>query len=59
MATIYSSFTNKLITSNFSSIPIVFYPFFTWISLGGVDLCFSLMLVRKANNVEEKTARVA
>jgi len=34
-------------TSNFSSILIVFYWFFTWISLDDVDLHFSLMLVRK------------
>jgi len=40
--------------SNPSSILIVFHQFFTWIALGDVDLSFSLMLVRKANVLEEK-----
>jgi hypothetical protein len=39
--------------SNFSSIPIVFHWFFTWIALGDVD--FSFMLARKANAVAEET----
>jgi hypothetical protein len=41
--------------SNFSSIPIVFHQFFTWIALGDVDLRFSLILVGKANAIEEET----
>jgi hypothetical protein len=40
---------------NFSSMPIVFHRFFTWLALGDADLCFSLILVRKASAVEEKT----
>jgi len=39
------------IASNFSSVPIVFCCYFTWIVLGDVDLCFSLMLVRTASVV--------
>jgi len=42
---------SELIASNFS-VPIVFRQFFTWVTLGDVDLRFSLML-RKA--VEEET----
>jgi hypothetical protein len=49
------NFLNQLITSNFSSVLIVFPTFFTWISLGDADLCFSLMLESKANAVEEET----
>jgi hypothetical protein len=41
--------------SNFSSILLVIHWFFTWIALSDVDLYFSLMLVRKANAVEEAT----
>jgi hypothetical protein len=40
---------------NFSSILIVFHQFFTWIALGDADLHFSLILVRKANAVDEET----
>jgi hypothetical protein len=40
---------------NFSSVPNVFRRFFTLIALGDADLCFSLMLARKANVVEEET----
>jgi len=49
MPTIHSSFSSRLITSYFSSIPIVFCRIFIWIALGDVDICFSLILVRKAN----------
>ena len=56
MSTIYSSFTSQLITSHFSSILIVFYQFFTGISLGDLDLFFCRVLVRKADGVEEETA---
>jgi hypothetical protein len=55
MSTICSPFSSQLITSNFSSMPIVFRQFSIWIALGDVELCFSLMLVRKANAVEEET----
>jgi hypothetical protein len=44
-----------LIMSNFSSVLIIFHQFFTWISLGDVDLCFSPMLVSKANAFEEES----
>ena len=43
-----------LIISNFSSVLIIFYQFFTWISLGDVDFCFSPMLIRTANASEEE-----
>jgi len=52
-------FSSQLITSNFSSIPTVFQQFFTWITLGDVDLCFSLILVTKANAVERETTSAA
>jgi len=60
MSTIHSPFSSQLIMSNPSSILIVFRQFFTSIALGDVDLSFSLMLVRKANVLEEKnyTSRV-
>jgi hypothetical protein len=54
MSTIRSPFSGRLITSNFSSVLIVCCQFFTWIALGDVDICFSLILVRKANAVEEE-----
>jgi hypothetical protein len=54
MSTVSSPFSSGLITSNFSSIPIVFHWFFTWIVPGDVDLCFPLSLARKANAVEEE-----
>ena len=38
--------------SNFFSIPSVLCQFFTGTALDDVVLCFSLMLVRKANAVE-------
>jgi hypothetical protein len=55
MSTICSPFSSQLLISNFSSVLVVIYQFFTWIALGDVDLCFSLMLLRKANVLEEKT----
>jgi len=55
MSIIHSPFSDRLITSNFSSVLIVCRRFFTWIALGDVDLHFSFMLVRKANVVEEET----
>jgi hypothetical protein len=55
MSTIRSLFSSQLITCNLSSIPIVFRQFFTWIALGDADVRFLLILVRKANAVEEET----
>jgi hypothetical protein len=54
MSTIRSHFSSQLITSNFSSVLTVVRRYFTWTALGGVDLGFSLMLVRKANAVDRK-----
>jgi hypothetical protein len=48
MSTIHSPFSSQLITSNFSSVPIVFHQFFTCIALEDVDLHFSLICVSKA-----------
>jgi hypothetical protein len=45
--------------SNFSSLPIAFHQFFTWIALGDVDICFSLMLVIKASPVKGEIKLVA
>jgi len=53
MSTFRSHFSSQL-TSNFSSVLIIVRLFFTWIALGDVDLCFTLMLLRKANAVEEE-----
>jgi len=50
-----TSLTLRLIISDFSSVPFVFCQFFSWIALSDADLCFWLMLVRKAKAVEEKT----
>jgi len=58
MSMIRSPFTNQLITSNFSS-ELVFLQFFTWIALGDVDLLLSLILVTKANAVEEAATGAA
>jgi len=44
--------------SNFSSVPIVFHLFFTWVVQGDVDLPFSLILVTKASAVEGGTIPV-
>jgi len=41
--------------SIFSSVPIVFSQFSTWIVLSDVDLHFLLMLIRETNAVEEAT----
>jgi hypothetical protein len=46
---------SKLFASNLSSLPIVTHQFFTWIALGDVDLCLSLLLLRKTSAVEEET----
>jgi len=55
MSTVWSLFANGLISPNFFSILIVSHQFFTLIAPGDVDLCFSLILVRKTNFVEEET----
>jgi len=55
MSTIRSPFSNRLITSNFSSVLTVFCRFFTWIALCDADLCFWLILVAKVNAVKEET----
>jgi hypothetical protein len=55
MSKVRSPFPSRLITRNFSSVPIVCRRFFTWIALGDAVLSFSLILVRKANAVEEET----
>ena len=47
LSTIPLPLSSLLITSNFSSILIVFHQFFTWIPLGYIDLHFSLILVTK------------
>jgi len=59
MSTIHSAFSSQLIMSNFSSIPILFLQLFTWIALHDVDLCFSLILIIKANAVESGTTSAA
>jgi hypothetical protein len=41
--------------SNFPSVPIVFQQFFTGIAVADVCVCFSLVLLRKASDVEEVT----
>jgi len=43
----------------FSLILIVFHQFSSWITLDDVDLCFSLILVTKANAVEGGTTSAA
>jgi len=52
MSTIHSLSSSQLITYNFSSVPIIFHLFFTWIALGDLDLQFSFMLVRQTNAAE-------
>jgi len=52
MTTICSPFSSQVITSNFSSVLIVFRQFCTWIAPSDVDLCFLLILMTKASAVE-------
>ena len=61
MAYVNNSFTfsSSLITSNFSSILIVFCQFFIWIALGDADLRFSLIWVTKTNAVQGETTSAA
>jgi hypothetical protein len=54
MSTICPSFSSRLFVSTFSSVPIAFHQCFTWIAQGDVVLCFSLVVVRKANAVTEE-----
>jgi hypothetical protein len=51
------TYVNSLFTFLKSAyyILVVFHQYFTWIALGNVDLCFSLILVTKANAFEEGT----
>jgi len=55
MSTVCSPFLSWFITSNFSLILIVLYQFFTRIALSDAYLCFSLILIAKANPVEGGT----
>ena len=55
MSTIHSPSSGQIITLSFSSIPIVFHRFFTWIVLGNAYLYFSFMFVRKADAAEEES----
>jgi hypothetical protein len=48
-----------LIMSSFPSVLIIFDKFFTWISLGDIDFCFSPMLVKTANAFEEESKWVS
>jgi len=48
---ICSPLQSRLITSNFSSVPVVFWDFFTWSVVGYLDLCFSL----RASSVKEES----
>jgi hypothetical protein len=59
MSTILSPSSCQHITSNFSSLLIVFHQFFTWTALGNGDLHLSLMLVREVNAVGEETTSAA
>jgi len=49
ISTIHSPFSRSLVTSNFSSVLLVSRWFFTWITLGDVDLLFWLIWLPKAN----------
>jgi len=54
LAYVNSSFNFFMFASNYSLLLIVFRLYFTWVALDDVDLHFSLMVVRKANAVEEE-----
>ena len=58
-ATIHVPVSGWFITPNFCWIMIVFCWFFTWIGLGDVDLCLSLILVTKTNAVAGGTTSAA
>jgi hypothetical protein len=55
LSAVHSPFLSLLSMSNFFSVLIGCHWFFTQIALGDVVLCFSLMLVRNSNAVEEET----
>jgi hypothetical protein len=55
MSTIRSHFASQLITSNLSSVLIVFRWFFTLLALSHIDIRFSLTLIRKFNAEEDET----
>jgi hypothetical protein len=55
MSTIRRPFSSQHSTSNFSSVPIAFHRFFTWVALGDADLLFLQKLVIKANAVKGET----
>jgi hypothetical protein len=59
MSKICSSSSCQHITSNFSSLLIVFHQFFTWTALGDIDSRLSLMSVIEANAVGEETTSAA
>jgi len=48
------TFSSWIITANFSSVAIVCHQFLTWIAQSYVDLCLTLLLVRKFSAVEEE-----
>ena len=52
-----TAYVNNLFTFLKSAyyILVVFHQFFTWIALGDVDLCFSLILITKVNAFEGGT----
>jgi len=52
MSAVHSPFSSWRITFSFSSVLIIFL---TWITLGDVDLRFSLILVTKVNAIEGVT----
>jgi hypothetical protein len=54
------TFFHLAYTSNSSTVLIVCHQFFTWIALDDVDLCFSLILLKKKTNgaVGETTSAV-
>ena len=54
MSTICSPLSSQFITSNFSSLLIVFCWCFTWVALHDIDLHSSLKLVRKSTAAEEE-----
>ena len=41
--------------SGFASIPVASCHFFTWFALGGVDLHFLLMFLKKPSAIKEET----
>jgi hypothetical protein len=56
MTTIRSPFRSRLSTYNFSLTLTVFRRFFTWIALGDVNLCLTLILVPTVNAVIQENS---